>query len=161
MDENDIINVAIGDSATIEVDALPDKIFKGIVTEIASSVKISGQGSVDQKTDFEEKIHVLDVGYLLRPGMTASSDIITDIHDNTLSAPIQCATVRTPDQLKLLKTTIEPNEAMADDTYLQNYFPNKDGFMEVVFVVKDNKVEAQPVVRLVKKKPGKFSVVAR
>lgn len=160
VDENDIVNVAIGESATIEVDALPDKIFKGIVTEIASSAKISGQGSVDQKTNFEVKIHVLDVGDLLRPGMTASSDIITDINDNTLSAPIQCAAVRTPDQLKPLKTTIEPNEAMADDSSLQNYVPNKDGFMEVVFVVKDKMVEAQPVVRLVKKKPGKFSVVA-
>jgi len=145
VDENDIVNVAIGDSATIEVDALPDKIFKGTVTEIASSAKISGQGSADQKTDFEVKIHVLDAGDLLRPGMTASSDIITDIRDSALAVPIQCVAVRTPEQLKPLKTAAKPNEAMADDSSLHNYVPGKDGFVEVVFVVKGKMVEARQV----------------
>lgn len=145
VDENDIVNVAIGDSATIEVDALPDKIFKGTVTEIASSAKISGQGSADQKTDFEVKIHVLDAGDLLRPGMTASSDIITDIRDSALAVPIQCVAVRTPEQLKPLKTAAKPNEAMADDSSFHNYVPGKDGFVEVVFVVKDKMVEARQV----------------
>lgn len=145
MDENDIVNVAIGDSATIEVDALPDKIFKGTVTEIASSAKISGQGSADQKTDFEVKIQVLDAGDLLRPGMTASSDIITDIRDSALAVPIQCVAVGTPDQLKPLKNATKPNEAMADDSSFQNYVPGKDGFVEVVFVVKDKMVDARQV----------------
>ena len=62
VDENDIISVSLGDSAKIEVDALPDKVYMGVVTEIASSAKISGQGTADQKTDFEVEITVLDPG---------------------------------------------------------------------------------------------------
>ena len=145
VDENDIINVATGDSATIEVDALPDKVFKGIVSEIASSAKISGQGSSDQKTDFEVKIYVLDAGDELRPGMTASSDIVTDIRDSALAIPIQSVAVRTPEQLKPLDPEPKPATAIADDSAAQNYNPGKDGFVEVVFLVKEGSVEAKQV----------------
>ena len=145
VDENDIVNVAIGDSATIEVDALPDKIFRGKVTEIASSAKISGQGSADQKTDFEVKIYVLNAGDELRPGMTASSDIVTDIRDSALAVPIQSVAVRTPEQLKPLQPESKPTAAIADDSASQNYLPAKDGFVEVVFLVRDGTVEARQV----------------
>jgi HlyD family secretion protein len=145
VDENDIVNVSAGDSATIEVDALPDKIFMGIVMEIASSAKISGQGSADQKTDFEVKIYVINAGDELRPGMTASSDIVTDIRDSALAIPIQSVAVRTPEQLKPLHPEAKPTAAIADDSAAQNYLPGKDGFVEVVFLVKDGVAEAQQV----------------
>jgi len=51
VDENDIVSVALGDTAEIEVDALPDITFAGVVTEIANSAKISGSGTSDQKTE--------------------------------------------------------------------------------------------------------------
>ncbi|OGB60621.1 MAG: hypothetical protein A2Y94_03190 [Caldithrix sp. RBG_13_44_9] len=145
VDENDIVNVATGDSATIEVDALPDKIFKGVVMEIASSAKISGQGSSDQKTDFEVKVYVLNAGDELRPGMTASSDIVTDVRDSALAIPIQSVAVRTPEQLKPLNPEPKPDAAIADDSAAQMYRPGKDGFVEVVFLVNDGLVEAKQV----------------
>jgi HlyD family secretion protein len=166
VDENDIVTVSIGDSATIEVDALPDYPLAGVVTEIANSAKITGLGTSDQKTEFEVKVAVtgakaaqnsgLNTGNMelkvsengslteLRPGMTASSDIVTETRENALGIPIQCVTVRTPEQLKPM-TPEGKNLAIADDSSEQKFIPDKDGFCEVVFVVKDGIVEARQV----------------
>jgi len=144
VDENDVVSVAVGDSATIEVDALPDQVFHGVVSEIASSATITGSGTTDQKTEFEVKISIIDPGKKLRPGMTASSDIVTETRDNALGIPIQCVTVRTPAQLK--KSSKDSGDvAMADSLEGQNYIPDKDGFVEVVFVVADGVAKAKQV----------------
>jgi HlyD family secretion protein len=146
VDENDIVNVSLGDSATIEVDALPDIVFGGVVTEIASSAKIRGQGTTDQKTDFEVEIRIVNPGDQLRPGMTATSDIITDIREDALAVPIQSVAVRTPEQLKKkAPPTNSSNVAIADDSASQTFKADKDGFVEVVFVVKENVVKAKQV----------------
>jgi HlyD family secretion protein len=100
VDENDIVSVQLGDSAMIEVDALPDMVFKGTVSEIANSAKITASGTADQKTEFEVKILIDQPGDKLRPGMTASADIITAIQENAVVVPIQCVTLRTLQQLQ-------------------------------------------------------------
>lgn len=138
VDENDIVSIQLGDSAAIEVDALPDLVFKGIVSEIANSAKLSASGTSDQKTEFEVKISINEPGSKLRPGMTASADIITETRDSALVAPIQSVAVRTPKQLK-------NKDAKADSTLKQNYTPDKDGFVQVVFVVHNGIVEAGQV----------------
>ena len=92
VDENDVVSVSVGDSANIEVDALPDQVFQGVISEIASSATITGSGTTDQKTEFEVKISIIDPGKQLRPGMTASSEIITEIREDALGIPIQCVT---------------------------------------------------------------------
>ena len=145
VDENDIVTVAVGDSATIEVDAFPDKVFHGVVSEIASSATITGSGTTDQKTEFEVKISILDPGKELRPGMTASSDIITATLENALGIPIQCVTVRTPEQLKSNGPKPNSDVAIADSTSEQKYIPDKDGFVEVVFVVENGIAKAKQV----------------
>lgn len=143
VDENDIVSVAIGDTARIEVDALPERIFDGVVTEIANSATVSGSGTADQKTEFEVKISVLDPGTELRPGMTASSDIVTDTKDDVLNVPIQCVAIRTPEQLNAPRMSI--GDAMASDSTERQYTPDKDGFVQVVFVVEDGVVTAKQV----------------
>jgi len=143
VDENDIVSVAIGDTAAIEVDALPDETFTGVVTEIANSATISGSGSADQKTEFEVKISLLAPGERLRPGMTASADIVTEIKDSVLNIPIQCVAVRTPEQLD--GTVVEDGDAVADEAPDGNYNTDKDGFVEVVFVLSDGTVRARQV----------------
>lgn len=145
VDENDIVSVHIGDSARIEIDALPDEIFRGVVSEIASSATISGSGTTDQKTEFEVKIAVINPGKLLRPGMTASSDIVTETRESAVSVPIQCVTVRTPDQLKEAKPKEKKGEAQADTLQQTEYKADKDGFVTVVFVVENNLTEAVQV----------------
>lgn len=146
VDENDIVSVQIGDSARIEVDALPDMVFNGVITEIANTAKVTGSGTAEQKTEFEVKIAVTNPTDALRPGMSASSDIVTDVRDSALAIPIQSVAVRTPEQLKPRKTeTGGGNVAIADSSPQPNYVPDKDGYVQVVFVVNNGVAEARQV----------------
>lgn len=145
VDENDIVSVSLGDTATIEVDALPDVKFKGIVSEIASSATITGNGTADQKTEFEVTIAVLEPGERLRPGMTASADVITDIKENVLNIPIQSVALRTVEQLQE-ETEGDSGEAIADDLPKSEYTPDKDGFVQVAFVIEDGVSLAKQVI---------------
>ncbi len=141
VDENDIVSVQLGDSATIEVDALPDIKFKGVVSEIANSAKITAEGSAEQKTEFEVKIAIVEPGKQLRPGMTASSDIVTEIREDAVVVPIQSVAVRTPDQLN----GNAGSESEADSSSQIAYTPDTDGFVQVVFVVEEDEVKAYQV----------------
>jgi HlyD family secretion protein len=138
IDENDIVSVSIGDEAEIEVDALPDVRLKGRVTEIANSAKSSGQGTTDEKTEFEVKVAVIDPVSELRPGMTASAEIVTKVCDDCLSVPIQSVAVRTLDQLGA-----EAGEE--DEGGDARFTPDSEGFVEVVWVVADGRARARQV----------------
>ncbi len=139
VDENDIVMVSVGDTAEIEVDALPDVKFKGEVTEIASSAKVSGQGTGDQRTEFEVKIAITDPGTQLRPGMTASAEVVTDVRDSCLAVPLQCVTVRTVEQLG-----VGP-ESDATEGGEPRFIPDGEGFVEVVWVVDGGRAVARQV----------------
>ncbi len=137
VDENDIVNVALGQEAEIEVDALPDQQLKGVVREIANSANVAGSGTSDQKTEFEVKIGVIDPPATLRPGMTASADISTKSNDDALSVPIEAVVVRTVDQLVMQGESRKDAEA--------RYTPDKDGFVELVFSIEGGKAIAKQV----------------
>ncbi len=92
VNENDILNVEIGDKVDIQVDALANQEFKGVVSEIANSADYVGI-SADQLTTFKVKIEIVDVANF-KPGMTATVDIITAQLDNVLSVPIESITLR-------------------------------------------------------------------
>ena len=141
VDENDIVQLTLGDEATIEIDALPGATFKGTVTEIASSAKIAGQGTTDQKTEFEVKVAILDPGSQLRPGMTASADIVTEVRESALGVPIQSVAVRTPDQLGAGGT----DDKAAGSGAAPTFTPDKDGFVQVIFVVEGGVAHARQV----------------
>jgi HlyD family secretion protein len=143
VDENDVVAVSLGDSAAIEVDALRDLKVKGFVTEIANSANVTAAGTQEEKTEFEVKIAVADQVPSLRPGMSTTSDITTDVRTNTLSVPIQCVTVREPERLKR-KEGVEKDAAMANDT-ASEFKPNKDGVVEIVFVVENGVAVAHAV----------------
>lgn len=104
VNENDINRVSLGDTAVVEVDAFPEKKFKGIVTEIASSANLL-TNSPDQITNFEVKVRILPESYAslkkdlnrpspFRPGMSATVDIQTEVKRNVLTIPIQSVTIR-------------------------------------------------------------------
>jgi HlyD family secretion protein len=94
VDENDVILVSVGDTATIKVDAFRDREFKGIVTEIGNSAKSTGAGSQEQVVNFEVKIRLTDLDANLRPGMSCNADIETETVYDVLSVPIQSVTAR-------------------------------------------------------------------
>ena len=144
VDENDVVKISLNDSATVEIDALPDTTFHGVVREIASSANISGLGTTQQKTEFQIKLTITDAMSVLRPGMTASADIITETRDSTLCVPIQCVTVRTPNQLNSGPPT-GGDGAEADSVAAPRYIPDKDGFVPVIFVVDDDVARAVQV----------------
>ncbi|MBN2637962.1 MAG: efflux RND transporter periplasmic adaptor subunit [Bacteroidales bacterium] len=109
VNENDIVQVALNDTAIIEVDAYLNHPFKGIVTQIATSANTTGT-SVDQVTNFDVKIRILKSSYQdlikpnnpipspFRPGMSATVDIQTQRADQVLSVPIQAVTTRAPEK---------------------------------------------------------------
>jgi HlyD family secretion protein len=104
VNENDIVRVNLGDTAEVEVDAYLDKVFKGVVTEIANSANLAGI-SADQVTTFEVKIGILPESYAemdlrgmdspFRPGMTATVDIRTEVAEEILAVPIAAVSTRT------------------------------------------------------------------
>jgi HlyD family secretion protein len=95
VDESDVTLVSLGDSAKIEVDALPDRKFNGAVTEIANKATTRGRGTQDEVTIFEVKVRVNDENVdILRSGMSATVDIETETHMDILYIPIQAITTR-------------------------------------------------------------------
>tara|TARA_Y100001960_G_scaffold107784_1_gene115734 strand:+ start:490 stop:1824 length:1335 start_codon:yes stop_codon:yes gene_type:complete len=106
VNENDIVRVEIGDTTNIDVDAYNtfDKIFKGVVTEIASTA--NPKPSPDAVTEFKVKIRVINESFRdlvevegiknpFKPGMTASVEIITQEKENILLVPISSVTTKT------------------------------------------------------------------
>ena len=111
VNENDIVRIQLNDTANVEVDAYGDRIFKGIVTEIANSSKTAGDvmNTGDQVTNFSVKIRILRSSYTdlldtaqahlspFRPGMSATVDILTETQKNVIAVPIMAVTTRASD----------------------------------------------------------------
>ncbi len=143
--ENDIVRVHLGDTALIEVDAYLNRKFKGIVTEVATSANTSGV-SVDQVTNFDVKIRVLRDSYKdllkplmpdfspLRPGMSATVDIQTEIAKNVMTIPIQAVTTRTDTSLLKDKEKIKPKTEKPDENVEDARVKKEQVSVEYVFV---------------------------
>jgi len=100
VDESDVIDVSLGDSVEVEVEALPDTVFTGRVTEIAHSAVIQGANTQEQVTNFEVTVTLDTPAGELRPGMSADVAIVTDIRKNALVVPIRSVTVREPKRVE-------------------------------------------------------------
>ncbi len=97
VNENDVVNVKVGDKARISVDAYPDRKIDGVVREIASTARTNNAGTQEEVTNFEVKIRISDHSVQLRPGMSATADVETDTVQNAVAVPIQSVTVRSSD----------------------------------------------------------------
>ena len=96
IDENDVVSVSLGDTAKVEIDAYPDTTFKGVVTEIANTGTTTGTGTQNEVTNFLVKVLMIQKPPTLRPSMSSTVDIITEVKDAVVKVPIQCVTVRQP-----------------------------------------------------------------
>lgn len=139
VDENDVILVSIGDTATISVDAFKDKEFKGIVSEIGNSAKTTGLGTQEEVVNFEVKIKILDSGDELRPGMSCNADIETETIENVLSVPIQSVTTRSdfPKQENTAQSSDDDNQFVQ----VKGKEKKAEKPKEVVFIVQNNKAK--------------------
>ena len=104
VNENDVVNVKLGDKANIKIDAYGDRKFKGVVQQIANTGKTTGAGTQEEVTNFEVKIRVDDHDVALRPGLSCTADIETNIVKDAVAVPMQSVTIRTGD------STLSPEE---------------------------------------------------
>jgi HlyD family secretion protein len=158
INENDVVNVALGDTAQIEVDAYPERSFRGVVTEIANSARLTAAGTQEQVTNFPVKVRLLDVhnvdahaaagnaalqdeaptatGYPnFRPGMSGTVDIFTETVANVLAVPIQAVTVRDLNRL----AEDEDGEAPAEEGEEAAPSLLEEDLRKVVFVMAEGK----------------------
>ena len=140
VDETDVPEISLGDSATVHIDAFPDSTFTGRVTEIGNSaIRPPSQQAAGQQAaiDFEVVITLDPTGAQLRPDLSATADIVTEIRREALSVPIIALTVREQKDSAAADSTASDSEASAATDEVQDE--------EGVFLVSDGKVTFTPV----------------
>jgi len=150
--ENDIPKVALGDSAVVSVDAYSNRKFRGIVTQIASSVSTSSGTSTttvstNDVTNYKVHIRLLPDSYKnlidparpkrfpFRPGMSASADIQTRTHKEVLSVPINAVGVREKNTDNAVVSGGDDASSDNNNTRPQTNATGMDDLDEVVFLV--------------------------
>ena len=130
VNENDVVSISKGDTAEIEIDAFLDTLFYGVVNEVALVPQVTGMGTQQQVTNFQVKVRMINVPDGIRPGMSATVDIITDKKEKVLAIPIQSLTAR-----KKGAELLEMGEKS------KNNFGSKDKeseMEELVFIISDS-----------------------
>jgi len=95
VDETNIPSVQFGQQAKISIDAIPDRTFKGHVTEIGNSpIQATGAANTAQATNFKVVVVLDEVVPDVRPGFTATADIVTATRTAVIAAPIPAVAVR-------------------------------------------------------------------
>jgi HlyD family secretion protein len=151
VDETDITNVKYGQKAKVKVDALGEQEIEGEVVEIAqTALTRSGQtiaqtatsGSQEAK-DFKVVIRLNvkdDVRDRLRPGMSATTVITTDRHENVVAVPLQALVERDPQAQAKGGATPAGNQPQGENQNPKDKKPIKG-----LFVVENNKTVFAPV----------------
>jgi HlyD family secretion protein len=96
VDETDVPGLTVGDSAAVEIDAFPDASFAGRVTEIGNSAvqAPSSQSGQQAAVDFEVVITLQEPPVLLRPDLSATASIVTEVRKGVPTVPIIALTIR-------------------------------------------------------------------
>jgi len=160
VDETDIVNVHLGQSAEVTVDAIPKKIFHGTVTEIGDNaiVRSTGVATSQQTTtseeakDFKVVVTVTDPPQDLRPGLSTTAKITTAARSDVLAIPIQALAIRSKAQLEQEKAAPgsvhaaapAPKETVSKDKGKGTGKDQKED-VQGVFVIRNKKAEFVPV----------------
>ncbi len=152
--ENDVVHVRRGDPATISIDAYGDRKFKGVVEQIANTGKTTGTGTQEEVTNFEVKINLEKPEMRLRPGLSCTAEIQTDMVKDAVSVPIQSVTIRTGDsnlspeeieqkkQLKEAKDKADNNAEVQNERLVkQAEKEERENLKKVVFLKDGNKAK--------------------
>jgi len=146
VDETDVPEIALGDSAVITIDAFPRQTFIGRVTEIShSSVRPpeSVQGGTGagggQAVDFEVVVTLDAPPAGLRPDLSATADVITNARSGVITIPIIALTVRERGDVQALPQEDPAARAAADEARRESFD------VEGVFVVRQGKASFVPI----------------
>ncbi len=99
VNEIDISKVKKGQKVRVGVDAFPEKKYTGVVMEVAN---IGEQLPNTDAKVFEVVIKVNEYDPILRPSMTTSNQIITNVYDSVLYIPLE--SVHAEDSLSFVYT---------------------------------------------------------
>src|SRR6202162_5261003 len=153
VDETDIVNVHLGQPAEVTIDAIPHKVFHGIVSEIGDNAIVRSTGvatsqatSTSQEAkDFKVVVTLTDPPADLRPGLSSTAKITTATRSSVLSIPIQALTVRTQADLVPKdkdagkgSSNVQAASAPVDASKLKEE-------IQGVFVIRNKKAEFVPV----------------
>ncbi len=143
--ENDIVLIALGDTARISVDAYKDRKLNGIVYEIGNTAKTTGLGTQEEVTNFTVKIRIVDKDVKLRPGMSMTAVVETQTKSNVIAVPIQSITSRTGKKEGPGGNAPDESEQMAaNDTRIKQKVEKPK---EVVFIIENNAAKMVEVKR--------------
>lgn len=147
VNENDIIHVSLNDTSEVEIDAFQDTTFMGIVSEISHSAVTKGVGTIEEVTNYEVKVLLLDKLPSFRPGMSTTADIRTRTAKNVLNIPIQSVTAREREKLeKPSQVESTPADREAEEIKIKKgKGKGTDDLAEVVFVVEEGRAKMKPV----------------
>jgi len=132
--ETDVTLVKIGDTARIQIDAFPDKIFTGYVYEIANSATAKSLGTQEEVVNFIVKIRIINEGFDLRPGMSCTVDIEVNKKENILAVPIQSVTAREDEMSSNTNETDNENLISRKE---EDKSMKKKKIQEIVFVIEN------------------------
>ena len=151
VDETDIVNVRLGQTAEVTIYAIPKKVCHATVSEIGNNaivrstgVATSQQASASQEAkDFKVVVTLQDPPEDLRPGLSTTAKITTATRSNVVTIPIQALTIRREEDLEA---------ANAEKGSVQAAAPQKDASknkkeseVQGVFVIRDKKAQFVPV----------------
>ena len=140
VDETDVPEISLGDSASVELDAFPDLVFPGVVTEIGNSAirppsQVAGTGQTPT-IDFEVVVTLEDPAAELRPDLSATAEVVTDTRNDQLAIPIIALTLRERDAA---------SEEDETDSSNGNGEASNSAPIEGVFVIQDGVAIFTPV----------------
>jgi HlyD family secretion protein len=155
VDETDIVNVRLGQPADVTIDAIPNKVFHGTVSEIgdnaivrSTGVATSQQSSTSEEAkDFKVVVTLSDAPNDLRPGLSTTAKITTAARSSVLAVAIQALAVRTKAQLAQEKAAPGSVHAAAPEVASKESAKDKDQKQDVqgVFVIRNKRAEFVPV----------------
>ena len=144
VDETDVPQISLGDSATIRIDAFSNEYFSGQVTEIGNSaINPPSQQSAGQQAaiDFEVVITLDENDASLRPDLSATADIVTEMRRNVISVPIIAVTVRETESADLNQVTGATSPGAGDSSQGKDDSRDEEG----VFIVVNGTVTFTPI----------------
>jgi HlyD family secretion protein len=145
VDETDIVNIHLGQVGDITIDAIPNKTFKGHVTEIGNTAILRSTGvaasqsaiSSQEAKDFKVVIAMDSPPDEVRPGLSCTAKITTAVRQNALTIPIQALTVRQKGDLEPQPAPGAAPKTVVKLTPAQEKARKEE--VQGVFVVENNK----------------------
>jgi HlyD family secretion protein len=158
VNENDVVNVKLGDKAEVKIDAYGGRTFNGTVYQIGNTGKTTGAGTQEEVTNFEVKIRIEDHDVVLKPALSCTADIHTNEVKDVVAVPMQAVTIRTgesnlsPEEIEKKKQKVTQRDKGDNNAEFVNERAEKaaqkeerEKLVKVVFLKKGNKAQMAKV----------------